>query len=825
MNRAVKKYAIVLAVILFAATGSVFWISFLKSHRISQPQGNYMAREDAKYLETVLDRKNSIIENDQPGSDDGTASTLSQNDQNSSEVTSNEWYTYGEYLEWIEAKQTEGTIPENIAQELLSRYEGKYQPAFFMLEQDFIQSFTEVADRIDPENPIHIGTLTWIAGGVNVSHIPSVPADQGSERDTGNDLDEKIISAADQNLKEDEILTEQGGICKLSLRESKSESEISQEYFRTMEGLMDDDAVYYVRKQSNADLELNSCFTAKNDGKLLVYWSDYGISIPNAVQYDRREDIVDLSIKDGQLANVRIYQNKVHGKLLRLGNDSVELAMEDGTDRSFAFTDHVQVYRLYGDVDGRSKENGILGYHLSDLKVGYDFTDFVLNDEDQVVAALATREETMSNIRVLIRNNDFADIYHDSISLCCDTACTLKSGAGEKKLDAGESITIDQKSPLFENERLYVIPSALTSRTDITSLTRGQGTPSYRGSLEIVRTDNGLLCINELLLEEYLYSVVPSEMPSSYPLEAQKAQAISARTYAYRHMTKSSLQMYGAHVDDSTGFQVYNNIEETDPSTQAVRETKGKIVTIDGEVAGTYFYSTSCGFGTDTSVWHAGEGENTNHLHAKAIAASTPLTPELLQSEDVFEEFIRQKQPAFFESEEGWFRWTYETKLDTDLLMKNLRKRFETYPEQILTLQKDGNYVSQPVGKLGRLLDIRVNKRLAGGVIDELDLVGTKHSFRIISERNVRGILANQSDHVVRQTGDTSPVTTMLPSAFAVIECEKEGEEVTGYKVIGGGYGHGIGLSQNGAKDMAEAGYSCGEIMQFFYEGIKLEDL
>ena len=246
---------------------------------------------------------------------------------------------------------------------------------------------------------------------------------------------------------------------------------------------------------------------------------------------------------------------------------------------------------------------------------------------------------------------------------------------------------------------------------------------------------------------------------------------------------------------------------------------------IDGEVAGTYFYSTSCGFGTDISVWHAGEGENTNHLQARAISAGTTLTPEAVQNEDVFREFILQKQPAFFEAEEGWFRWNYETKLDMDRLMENLTHRYEAYPEQILTMQKDGSFQSEPIGKLGKLLDIKVNKRLPGGVIDELDLIGTKRSFRIISERNVRCILANQADHVTRQSGDTSPVASMIPSAFAVIDCEKEGEEVTGYKVTGGGYGHGIGLSQNGAKDMAQAGYRCDEIMQFFYEGIQLEDL
>ena len=76
--------------------------------------------------------------------------------------------------------------------------------------------------------------------------------------------------------------------------------------------------------------------------------------------------------------------------------------------------------------------------------------------------------------------------------------------------------------------------------------------PSYRGHIELLRTADGIAVVNELPLEEYLYSVVPSEMPASYPLEALKAQAICARTYAYGHMLRAGYPRYGAHVDDST---------------------------------------------------------------------------------------------------------------------------------------------------------------------------------------------------------------------------------------------------------------------------------
>ena len=122
---------------------------------------------------------------------------------------------------------------------------------------------------------------------------------------------------------------------------------------------------------------------------------------------------------------------------------------------------------------------------------------------------------------------------------------------------------IAEDSPLFaENSRIVVEPEALTGRVRLENVGRSQGTPSYRGKLELVKGEEGILVINEVLLEEYLYAVVPSEMPSSYPLEALKSQAICARTYAYDKMCHAGLARYGAHVDDSSAFQVYNNIEE-----------------------------------------------------------------------------------------------------------------------------------------------------------------------------------------------------------------------------------------------------------------------
>ena len=101
-------------------------------------------------------------------------------------------------------------------------------------------------------------------------------------------------------------------------------------------------------------------------------------------------------------------------------------------------------------------------------------------------------------------------------------------------------------------------------------LKRKQECPSYEGSLKVEKREEGLILINTLPLESYLCYVVPSEMPSSYPLEALKAQAICARCYAVQQMENGRCEAYDADLDDSVSYQVYNNIGKTDAAAQAV---------------------------------------------------------------------------------------------------------------------------------------------------------------------------------------------------------------------------------------------------------------
>ena len=104
-------------------------------------------------------------------------------------------------------------------------------------------------------------------------------------------------------------------------------------------------------------------------------------------------------------------------------------------------------------------------------------------------------------------------------------------------------------------------------------------------------------------------------------------------------------------------------------------------------------------------------------------------------------------------------------------------------------------------------------------------IVGSEGTYAVRTEYNIRYILNNGSYSIVRRDGTEVASKTLLPSAFFMVTTGKEDGNVIGYTVVGGGYGHGIGMSQNGARNMAQAGLTEEEILTFFYEGSRIETI
>ncbi len=370
------------------------------------------------------------------------------------------------------------------------------------------------------------------------------------------------------------------------------------------------------------------------------------------------------------------------------------------------------------------------------------------------------RETDSEEIRVLLKSGNYESEYHEEITVRTEQGFTMKYGDSIKRYGPEIEVTISEESPEFEEQTILYLRSE-NDRFTFPELERSMAEPEYEGTLEIHRMEEGLLVINVLPLEEYLCGVVPSEMPSSYPMEALKAQAVCARTYARKQMEEKRAEEFFADVDDSVSFQVYNNQVHSEITDEAVEATAGIVMEKNGELAEALYYSTSCGM---------------------------DMTADLSE-EAVFAAFLSENNLKAYEAEEPWYRW------QTEIILE----------------------------QMGDVKELAVNKRSGQGRVEQLLVMREEEQEVIRGEYAVRKFMAAGCGSVTLQDGSRMEAPGILPSAFFVLNPMEEDGILTGYHVYGGGYGHGNGMSQNGAKAMAEDGMPYEKILTAYYGDVELK--
>ncbi|MCI8742012.1 MAG: SpoIID/LytB domain-containing protein [Lachnospiraceae bacterium] len=520
-----------------------------------------------------------------------------------------------------------------------------------------------------------------------------------------------------------------------------------------------------------------------NEQELLVCQGDIDRRIPLS-KASRHVDewvhnMADLQMKNGKIVKVSLKKDRVTRRVLSVQEDGVELE-EYG---KIPFEEGCLFLKTYGTLERQRPE---------DILVGYDMQEFVVA-RGKICAVLTVREFNADKIRVLLMDSGFQGIYHPQVTLRCPGAMTLSWGDDSAQVAAGEELVIAPGDQRLKEGRLIVQPEE-GREIQVTSLHRGTYEPHYAGRLELVEAEEGLVLVNELYMEEYLKRVVPSEMPSSYELEALKAQAVCARTYAYMQIQGNTYRQYGAHVDDSTNFQVYNNQEPDERSTRAVDETYGKMMFHQGSPVTAYYFSTSCGLTADNGVWG---GNPSEAPYLKSVTLNPGRKSLDLSSEEEFARFIKSDMTAY-DSSYPFFRWNVVT--NTGILSEN-------------------------IGGVGQVQQIRIVERGSSGVASKLLVTGSDGERTIQGQNAIRAALGDARLVIQRKDGKTTEGWSSLPSGFLCIEDLGSGEGgIHQFRICGGGYGHGVGMSQNGAQGMAKEGMGYEEILKFFYEGVSVED-
>ena len=487
--------------------------------------------------------------------------------------------------------------------------------------------------------------------------------------------------------------------------------------------------------------------------------------------------LCDITVEDGKIVGVNTKTDVVSGKVLSVSQDSVEIEGYGSV-------------KLDEDFIMYEKENSLIS-NYSSIIVGYALQDFIVAD-GEVCGAIKNKPLQADNIRVIIKKSGFRDIFFNVAAFCADSGMIVETGEESYETAPGETVVFNTDTEDFNEGRIKLIPKS--GEIQFQSVNRGIGTPSYGGTLEVSLYDEGIVVVNEVGIEDYLKKVVPSEMPSGFNLEALKCQAVCARSYAYTELSNNYYSAYGAHIDDSIQFQVYNNSPRAESTDTAVDETAGQVLSYNGEVVKTYYYSTSCGSTTDVTLW-GNTTENYPYFVAECVGGVDRGLTLTVESE--FNTFIKGENEADYDYDCTLYRWSMEESV------KEISEGF-----------------ARSTGKnVGNIKDIEVLERVNGGAAVKVKVTGDKGETVIDSESAIRAAFGNANVDMNTKSGTTRYAN--LPSTFCVFEKVTEGKKLTGFKITGGGYGHGIGMSQNAANKMAES-MTYAQILEFFYRGTTL---
>jgi SpoIID/LytB domain protein len=308
---------------------------------------------------------------------------------------------------------------------------------------------------------------------------------------------------------------------------------------------------------------------------------------------------------------------------------------------------------------------------------------------------------------------------------------------------------------------------------------------AYRGALIVRARGQGLQVVNLLNLEDYLLGVVPSEMSPSSPPEALKAQAIAARSKALANLSKHKTD--GFHLCATEHCQAYGSADfEKDSTTQAVHDTRGVVLTYKGKIVDAV-YSTTCGGMTANSedVWLKNPVPYLRSVAdsglAQVLNALGPLP--LTQLEGYFKLSLDACcKPADGNGKN--FRWTREISWADIERWANAQK------------------------KIGKLVGVTVLERALGGRIKQLAIDGEDGSLTLAGDGAIRQFFRD------------------LPSSAFIVETLKDvGGKGFLALLWGAGWGHGVGMCQEGAVNLARNGWTAEAILKHYFTDVQSQTI
>jgi len=336
----------------------------------------------------------------------------------------------------------------------------------------------------------------------------------------------------------------------------------------------------------------------------------------------------------------------------------------------------------------------------------------------------------------------------------------------------------------------------------------------YYGGFQYARLDGGdLTVVNFIDMDDYVTGVVPYEMSPSWPTEALKAQAVAARTYAAKHMGRHSV--YGFDLCTGVDCQTYRGVDVDAPECEAaVHETDGVYMTYEGEYADTYYHSCD-----------GGATEASENVFYEAI-------PYLRGTLDPYEASV----------ETGYEDWSFiYTADEITWILQNKGYNCARIVSITPTYTELGNIYSLKFTD-AKGVSWTFSRSRAGSILVSPTLGKTTYSqrFTVVNADTPQDtVYINDASGAVskgqilyavdgsgqlRALGGEGSVTAITASGMREVSLGGSGAVVSGdrFLISGSGWGHNVGLSQFGAKAMAEQGFTYEEILDFYFHGAEI---
>ena len=380
-----------------------------------------------------------------------------------------------------------------------------------------------------------------------------------------------------------------------------------------------------------------------------------------------------------------------------------------------------------------------------------------------------------------------------------------------KKQNNGTTLNFDknkQKSYYLKNEEKFVVRS-----TDRRGIWVGQ--KRYAGKLNLFIRENDILVVNVLGIEKYLGSVVGSEMPAKWPLEALKAQAIASRTYALK---QKGNPLYD--IDSTNKNQVYIGLEAgTNRTKRAVNSTRSLVLIYKNKLINSLFHSSSAGMTENSQdVW------KNKYPYLSSVKDFDKNNPKLRWNKKFSKSQLQNLFPSI-----GGINKIEILNVTSTGRVKNVRIHGEFGTDQIsgVDIRKRMNLKSTLV----RFKFIEDNENKSSDENPKLFPTNSSENeplTHIVRVGDSLILIADQYDVSVESLVALNNIkdSSLINIGQRLLVPKNSPNSLSSNKILvvsGYGAGHGVGMSQWGAKYMANKGEKANAILKHFYKGVEIK--